>query len=306
MSERVSLGLLGDLDPRAAVEAVSAWSGRVWIAESAQGADALVTAASLAASRPGRPIGFAVLVSGLRHPWSTAAGCLTLTAWGSSVALGIGSGEPRWKRQLGLDETRIVSTLKADILRLRGYLAAPAPAWLSRGGASVHRIPVYVGAEGPRMIDMAAEAADGVILPFLRTDQYLRDRVVALKTRTPGSRAITEVVVGVGDTSNEGAERLQRWLRYITRGPAYRDVLTQAGLTSAAFDHYLESTEAALPVSVVRSIAAVGPPGQCAEDIVRRFIPWSDEVILIAPGRHLGGAVQVANELAALLSDHRS
>jgi len=305
VSDRVSLGLLGDLDPRSAVEAVSGWSGRVWIAESAQGADALVTASALAVSRPGRPLGFAVLVSALRHPWSTAAGCRTLVACGSSVALGIGSGEPRWKRQLGLDETRIVPTLKADILRLREHLAAPPPAWLSRGGAAGHRIPIFVGAEGPRMIDMAAQAADGVILPFLRTDQYLHDRVVALKARAPGARAITEVVVGVGDTSDEGAERLQRWLRYITRGPAYRDVLTQAGLTSAAFDHYLESREDVLPVSVVRSIAAVGPPRQCAEDIVRRVLPWSDEVILVAPGRHLGGAIQVANELAMLVSDHR-
>jgi len=302
--ERVSVGLLGDLDPCGAVDAVSAWNGRVWLAESAHGADAFVTAAALAAARPGRPIGFAVLVTGIRHSWTIVSGCRGLVACGSAVALGLGTGEPRWKRQLGLEGTRSVSALREEILRVREQLAAPAPAWQTKSGGSIQPVSVLVGAEGPRMLEMAAEVADGVILPFLRTDDYLRQRAVTLKTRAPLARVVCEVIAGVGDTAEAGADRLHRWLRYITRGPIYPDILMQAGLAADQVARYLDTEEATLPLSVVQSLAVLGPPGDCAEAIARRLLPWSDEVMVIAPGRHLGGAVAVANELTSLLNHH--
>ena len=271
----ISLSLLGDIDPRTAVEQLHAWGGPVWIAESAQGADALVTAAGLRFAAPQRTVGFAVLVSALRHPWSVATACRTLAAWGGDVRLGIGVGDAAWKQQLGLETTRTVSALSGEIVRLRQSLDAPGPAWMDGGGRDDRRIPIYVGAEGPRMTAMAATSADGLILPFLRTDRYLRERVATLKAAAPRSRAVTEVVVGVADTAEAGAAKLQRWLRYITRAPLYRDVFVDAGLTPGEAERYRDrvaagDADAALPLPIVQSICVLGTPEQCADNIARR------------------------------------
>jgi alkanesulfonate monooxygenase SsuD/methylene tetrahydromethanopterin reductase-like flavin-dependent oxidoreductase (luciferase family) len=156
------------------------------------------------------------------------------------------------------------------------------------------------------MLEMAAEVADGVILPFLRTDEYLRERALSVKARAPRARVVCEVIAGVGDTAEAGANRLQRWLRYITKGPSYPGILAQAGLRPSEITDYLAAESATLPVSAIQALAVVGTPHDCAQAIARRILPWCDEAMVVSPGRHLSGAVAVANELDLMLGRRAS
>lgn len=148
------------------------------------------------------------------------------------------------------------------------------------------------------MTDLAARASDGLILPFLRTDAFLQARASQLKSAAPKARVITEVVVGVGNTADEGAASLQRWLRYMTRAPAYRHVLVDAGMTQDDVERYSQRVaagdpDAALPMPALRSLCVLGTPAECAREIARRYAGWNDELILAAPGRRLRDLVQV-------------
>jgi alkanesulfonate monooxygenase SsuD/methylene tetrahydromethanopterin reductase-like flavin-dependent oxidoreductase (luciferase family) len=306
----IGLYLLGDLDPRTACSQLDDWAGPVWMAESPQGADPLITAAALRLAKPRRPVGFAVVVSALRQPSVLAAACRTLAASGEDVRLGIGVGDRTWKRRLGLGATTTIGALEEEILQLREHLDAPRPGWMPDASGSASRIPIYVGAEGPKMTDLAARASDGLILPFLRTDAYLQARARQLKSAAPEARVITQVVVGVGSTAEEGAASLQRWLRYLTRGPAYRQVLVDAGMTTDDAERYSVRVAAgepdvAVPMPVLRSLCVLGTAAECAREIVRRYAGWNDELILAAPGRRLRDLVQVGHASTETLHAQR-
>lgn len=293
---QIGIGLLGDLHPFAARDALASWSGQVWIAESPQGADAVVTASILRAASPQRPLGFAVLVSALRHPWATASACRALAASGGEVRLGIGVGEAAWKQSLGLEKTRTLTALKGEIAALRQHLQAPPARW--EGVPATPAIPIYLGAEGPRMTTLAASSAEGLILPFLRTDAFLKQRVAQMKGISASARAIVEVVVGVGTSAQGAAEKLERWLRYIMKAPRYREVLSDAGLDDSTNQALARGApEAKLPLSMLQTLCVLGTAEQCADEIQRRFSAWSDEILLVTPGRHLADLIAVVTAL---------
>jgi F420-dependent oxidoreductase-like protein len=159
----------------------------IWLSQIVDSRDActMLAAYSAVTSRVG--LGVAVIPIYLRHPVSTIQMAATLDEIsGGRFRLGLGVGSQltvEWilgeKQGEPLDATReylgIVRTgLRDGAVSFKGshfsarwkYIAPPRP-----------RLPVLLGAMGPRMLELAGEIADGVVL-WMCTPDYLRDTVM--------------------------------------------------------------------------------------------------------------------------------
>lgn len=119
-------------------------------------------------------LGVAVTNPYTRHPVVTACSSLSLDDLsGGRAVLGIGSGDSAM-RTLGLDPADAAGTHGARRGHLREMVqvldtifrgeALTVGAKTLRLNRPARRIPIYVAATGPRMLELAGEIADGVII----------------------------------------------------------------------------------------------------------------------------------------------
>lgn len=141
-----------------------------------------------------------------RHPAMTAAAITSLDELsGGRAVLGFGAGASGFE-SLGLRPTRPAATLRQSIELIRrlwggehvtmtgavslsdGYLKIPARA-----------VPIYLAADGPRLLELAGELADGVITSHCVSPLILRPRLDAVErsARSAGRTARPPIVARV-------------------------------------------------------------------------------------------------------------
>jgi len=138
----------------------------IWLSDHYYNRSVVVTATSIAAVTRRARIGLGIMNPYLYHPvlMAQTAASLSEVAPGR-VSLGVGAGDRTAVESLGLVQDKPVERVREAVLRVRSLLGGPVrgggvgldyPAW--------GRIPVYVAAQGPRMLRLAAEVGDGVII----------------------------------------------------------------------------------------------------------------------------------------------
>ncbi len=72
-------------------------------------------------------------------------------------------------------------------------------------------------------------------------------------------------------------------------------------MSEEALERYQQAAnaEAALPEEVLSALCVLGSAQECAQDIERRYLDWSDEVVLVTPGRNASDIIGIANSLRA-------
>ncbi len=159
---------------------------------------------------------------------------------------------------------------------------------------------ILVGALGPRMNQMAAEVADGVLVMPFNSARHMRERTrpaidagLASAGRQRHDIELTaEVIVGVGRTTDEleAATRIRTLIAFYASTPAYKPVLDVEGWGDLQPElnalskrgKWLEMT-GLIDDDVLNTLAVHGTPAQCATEIVRRF-PDCDRVCAYFPG----------------------
>jgi probable F420-dependent oxidoreductase len=128
-----------------------------------------------------------------------------------------------------LDGERV--TFDGDIFQVKGFeLRAPSRR---------RRIPIYVAATGPKMVELGAELADGVIGAFY-SEPYIRDVVLPSVRRgaAKAGRAVEEVEIGCVPPSiitrdDSGLELIKgqvvMFSTALRSSPGYADCVTAAG-----------------------------------------------------------------------------
>jgi 5,10-methylenetetrahydromethanopterin reductase len=202
--------------------------------------------AAIAADVPDVTIGPAVLPIYQSPPAVMAQVAMTLDEiCGNRLALGLGRGHRlvgEW--MLGgaySSSTRAVREYLEIVTSLihEGEVSIAGSAFESRvfyGAPRRPDLPVYIGAFGPRMLELAAEVADGVIL-WLCTPEYVRDVVApslrAGWARRPSGRAGFEVVTvlpaAVSDDPEKDREHGRIMLNGYLRMENYKKILTASG-----------------------------------------------------------------------------
>ncbi|MGP0031840.1 MAG: TIGR03617 family F420-dependent LLM class oxidoreductase [Acidimicrobiales bacterium] len=159
---------------------------------------------------------------------------------------------------------------------------------------------VLVGALGPRMNQMAAEVADGILVMPFNSERHMRQRTMpairkglAAAGRTREDVELTaEVIVAVGrdDRELEAANGVRSLLSFYGSTPAYRPVLDVEGwgdlqpeLNTLSKRGEWSNMTALIDDDMLSTLAVRGTPAQCAAEILRRF-PECDRICAYFPG----------------------
>ncbi len=168
-------------------------------------------------------------------------------------------------------------------------------------GPNPHGVPrVLVGALGPKMIEMAAEVSDGILVMPFNSDAHMRERTIpaierglAKAGRTRADiEVVAEVIVAVGRTEAElEASLAARFLlAFYGSTPSYRPVLEVEGwgdlqpeLNRLSKLGAWDEMTALITDEMLERIAVHGNPKDCAAEIARRFADC-DRICAYFPG----------------------
>jgi probable F420-dependent oxidoreductase len=184
-------------------------------------------------------------------------------------------------------------------------------------GPNPYGVPkILVGALGPRMNEMAAEVADGILIMPFNSGRHMRERTVpaierglATAGRTLADLEITvEVIVGVGRNDEElaAAMGVRNLLAFYGSTPSYRPVLDVEGwgdlqpeLNTLSKRGEWQQMAGLITDDMVTTIAVHGTPDKCAAEIVARYGEWADRVCAYFP-YYTAGDDLIAEFTAAL------
>lgn len=161
--------------------------------------------------------------------------------------------------------------------------------------------PVLLGALGPVMTRTAAEVADGLLVMPFNSVRHLHERTLpaverGLARRPADAGPFTlypQAIVGLdaGDPSAALAG-VRRLLGFYGSTPAYRPVLEVEGHAELHGELYalaragrFDELAALVPEELVRRIAVIGTPRECADELRSRFGSLGERVCCYFPGQ---------------------
>jgi len=158
----------------------------VWQAESRLVRDAIVPMAAFAAVTERIKIGSGVVNNWTRNVSLLAATYLTLDDLAPDrIILGIGAWWDPLARNVGINRTKPLKAMKETITVCRDLLAMKRVTFhgefvnvdgieldVVHGRREPRNVPIYLGATGMQMLEMAGEIADGVLLNYCVPPEY--------------------------------------------------------------------------------------------------------------------------------------
>jgi F420-dependent oxidoreductase-like protein len=218
----------------------------VWSIQTPAGRDTAMVMAAYASSTTKIGIGTAVLPIQTRHPVAMAQMAATLDELsGGRLNLGIGVSHPAMVEEMWrLPSAPPLEAMREYLSILRSSLRDGKVDFSGRHYAA-HceytmaarpRLPLLVGAVGPKMLELAGELADGVVL-WLCTPAYIRAQVIPHVTNgrrragrsLDGFDIVALVPVSVTTDIDAGRADLRRSVNHYLTLPYYRRMLTESG-----------------------------------------------------------------------------
>lgn len=281
----------------------------VWTAE-AYGSDALTPLAWWGAQTQRLRLGTGIMQLSARTPAATAMAALTLDHLSDGrFILGLGASGPQvvegW---YGQPYPRPLARTREYVDVIRAIVAREAPVEHHgefydlplRGGtglgkplkSTVHprrqNIPIFIAAEGPKNVALAAEIGDGWLPLFFAPKedgfyrQCLAEGFAASGEETKADRfeVTATVTIVAGDDVELCADAVRPFLALYAGGMGARganfhfEVFARMGYEDVATrvqELYLEGRKqeaaAAIPLSMVEDVALVGPPAKIREEL---------------------------------------
>lgn len=239
---------------------------------------------------------------------------------GGRFRLGLGSQvKPAIEKRFGAQWSRPVPRMREWVQATKAIFAAwEGTAKLDfRGEFTTHTLmtpnfnpgpnpfgppPVLVGALGPRMTEIAAEVADGILVMPFNSARHLAERTrpaiergLATGGRGAGEvEVICEAIVCTGRTDEELAAAtrgVKGLLSFYGSTPSYKPVLDVEGWGDLQPELNRLSKQAEwgtmatlIDNDVLRTIAVYGTPEECGREIVERFGGMASRVSCYFPG----------------------
>ena len=152
--------------------------------------------------------GISVIPIGYWSPTALASAAATVAEISrGKFVLGVGSGaiqSPAFRRSLGLDDgLRPIGAMREWLMTLRALLAGETvehegKAFALHGinlGTPPPRVPVALGALGPKMLSLAGEAADGAALNWCTPEQVAVSRATVTQGAQAAGRDPSEITM---------------------------------------------------------------------------------------------------------------
>ncbi|MGC5015245.1 LLM class F420-dependent oxidoreductase [Streptosporangium sp. DT93] len=276
----------------------------VWTAE-AYGSDAFTPLAWYGARTSRIKLGTSVVQISARTPVATAMTAMTLDhLTGGRLLLGIGASGPQ------VVEGWYGMPFPRPLARTREYVEIMRKVWRREepvtsdgehyplpypGGAGLGKplklithplrseIPLYLGAEGPKNVALAAEIADGWLPLFVFPEKIEQMYGPSLAGAAPGFDVAAMVLVSITDDVRAALDGVKMMLTLYIGGMGaksrnfHADIIGRMGYAEAAEEIqalYLagrrDEAFRAIPDELADGISLVGPPGRIRE----RLEPW--------------------------------
>ncbi|MDQ7842179.1 MAG: LLM class flavin-dependent oxidoreductase [Armatimonadota bacterium] len=205
---------------------------RLWIPDQTYYADPFVLLAQVAREVPQLELGLAVTNPYTRHPVQIARAAATVAeVAGGRLLLGLGAGNRKHLiDRLGLDGRHAPERVREAALLIRRLLAGETVRWdgywtlheVALQTAGRPEVPIIIGTRNPKMLRVAGEVGDGVMLESLVSPEaqaYGLDEVRLGARRAGRSLEGFEVVawqsVRVTDDRAGAIEALRPWAAYL-------------------------------------------------------------------------------------------
>jgi len=233
------------------------------------------------------------------HPvYATMAAATLDELFPGRVQLCFGTGAPRDLEAAGIVAEQPVQTLRETLEISRELLAGNAVDYSGqrfrvsgrRLAMGARAVPLWLAASSPRMLELAGEKADGVVISAGTSPAFVRwalDNVRRGEQR--GGRAIEKaalVFCSVDDDESTAHDRLRRRLGYVLRGQHHARNLDLAGTTldqaalARAFDREdWDEVAALINDDVLRRHCASGTPQQVRAALSAYRVAGLDEIV---------------------------
>jgi alkanesulfonate monooxygenase SsuD/methylene tetrahydromethanopterin reductase-like flavin-dependent oxidoreductase (luciferase family) len=236
-----------------------------------------------------------------RHPAVMAQQALSLNdISGGRFRLGLGvSHKPNIEGALGLQMGKPLEAMREYVGIVRQAFAGPVKHegkhWRVTWEYTMPRKPppVYIAALNPRMLELAGEIADGVLL-WLPTPEYVRDTVVPCVTAgrqragkpLEGFEIIAPVPAAVTEDVDAGWQSFRTELVRYSSLPFYQQEFRNAGYGEEV-DAFLRDRDRgdpaqAVPMRLAQALGIVGSPSD-VHGFVSRFAEAGVTLPLIRP-----------------------
>lgn len=295
MQNRVALYLQDAHDLRDGLDYVRYAEERgfeaVWQAESRLVRDAIVPMAAYAAVTEKIKVGSGVINNWTRNIGLLASTFLTLDDLAPNrIICGIGAWWDPLAKNVGIDRSKPLTAMKETVLILKRLLAMERVTFhgefidvdgieldVVHGRTEPRFVPVYIGATGDKMMEMAGEIADGVVLNYCVPPEYNNNAMEMLSQGVKkAGRSLDDIdrpqlVVCSVDDDNEKAIDTTRELltQYLAQQPhiakasgVSKDVVEkiQEILGWPATHEQIQKAKHLVPEDLIHRITASGTP----------------------------------------------
>jgi 5,10-methylenetetrahydromethanopterin reductase len=271
----------------------------VWQAESRLVREATIPMAAFATATERILIG-----SGVVNPWTRNVGLLAATfstlddLAPGRIILGLGAWWDPLARKVGIHRRRPVEVMREVVEVTRRLLAMERVTFhgayvdvddieidIVHGDRSPKHVPIYVAATtGMRMMELAGEISDGVLLNYLVGPEYNREALEHLAAGAErGGRTLEDVdrpqlvVCSLDDDRSLALDRARELVtQYLGQQPHIgkasgvdASLLEEIGsiLTWPATQEQIEQAMALVPDDVVQLVTASGTPDECRRKV---------------------------------------
>jgi 5,10-methylenetetrahydromethanopterin reductase len=242
-------------------------------------------------------VGIGLLPIYMRHPALAAmeAGAIA-GAFPDRFKLGFGSGVPAWLDLMGIPHAAPLGTMRETVNSVRALLRGEQ---LSDGkyfrSTDIKLTfppekvpPIYVGATGPKMLSLAGELADGVLMSVLATPKFVANARSVIDAARPAGAAPAEVttfaIFSLADTIQEArdkarpvvAEYLSLGMTYLSDGAGITD---EVNALIAKGGHHAVLEE--MPDEWIDRLGVIGDAATCRETIEALVDAGADEIALV-------------------------
>jgi 5,10-methylenetetrahydromethanopterin reductase len=279
-----------------------------WMAEHMGYRDAIgASMAFLGATRSLTVVPTAVSVYS-RHPMIAAMTAATLEEYAPGRTLfSVASGNPRALGEIGLAVTQPVAVTREYVRAMRELFTGKPVTFdgsvFRLKDARLHVVParplpIYVAAMGPRMLELAGEIGDGVVLSAALSPTYIRHclGLVATGARRAARDPATVVAAGlvltaVSADGDAARAEVKKMLAYLFRN---RFIAENLEMTGTRVDRQAAADAAArgdwataialVPDDAVAQYAVAGTPAECPAQLERFRAAGLTEPVLLALG----------------------
>ena len=266
----------------------------VWVPEGG-GRDSLTSLATIAMKTDAVKLGTGILPIFARTPTNTAMSAAGMAAVSDGrFLLGLGVGHaPTVESRDGIPFNQPMTRMRETIQIIKALLSGEEVNFTGKQfkitGASMGaatpktKVPIYIAALGPQMLEMVGELADGVLMNWTAVD-YLGEAIGHIKRgaekagRDPNEIDIAGYVrVAVGDNLTESRVSLRRQVARYASNPFYRNFFSQTGFdkemsaaAAALADGNLDKASDSITEEMQDQVAIVGTVEECWAALEKR------------------------------------